>query len=71
MKPNPNQPPAKPTPKKSGVNYLMIVGAVVAVQASAMTASGPATSALKLFGCFGGAACCLVGMAQMVQSKES
>jgi hypothetical protein len=71
MKPNPNQPPVKPAPKKTGVNMWMVGGAVIAVQASAMTASGPLTNALKIMGCFGGSAACLVGMAQVLQSKES
>jgi hypothetical protein len=71
MKPNPSQPPVKPTPKKSATNMWMVGGAIVAVQASAMTASGPLTSALKIMGCFGGSAACLVGMAQVLQSKES
>jgi hypothetical protein len=55
---------------KQPVDYLLIIGGVMVVQSSMMKASGPLTSAVKIFESLGGAGCCLASLVKSYKKSQ-
>jgi hypothetical protein len=58
------------TKPKPQVNYLLVIGCVIAVQSAMMKAQGPATSALKIVSALAGAGCCIAGWVQESKKQQ-
>ncbi len=56
--------------KKSPLNFWVITGFILIVQAARMPIEGPATGSLKLFGIVGGVGCCAVGVVKGLKADD-